>query len=538
MVGTTWRKLQLEALAILAVFISLIVLQACGGHDPAKTTGGGSTSSITVTVSPSSVALYPGATQQFTATVSGTTNTGVNWLVSCKAGGTACGAISTTGLYSPPIQPPSPNSITVTATSVASSSAQATASVTINGTKTTSSATVSASPTSFSFGNVIVGVTSTKALTLSNSGTSTVSVYPPTTSGDFTISGATYPLSIGAASSVTVNVVFNPTVYASESATISFASNAINSPTNISVSGTGISPPPPQIAVTPTSIDFGTLAVGTTSNVPMSISNIGGQTLSLSGIPLSGSTAFLTPCCGAALPLNLNAGQTLFVTVAFVPTTTGTFSGSLNFVSNASNIAPTVLLSASATSPTYTVSVNPTTVSFSSVLVGSTAGQLVTLANTGSASVTISSISPSQSIFGTTGISLPLTLAPGTSTIVSVNVTPTTTGSFNGQVSFVSNATNSPATVTISGNAVAPVQHSASLTWTASTSAAAGYRIYRSTTSGSGYVLLNSVLVPGTTYTDSTVQSGKTYYYAVTAIDSSGNESTQSNQVGVVIPYP
>jgi len=39
-------------------------------------------------------------------------------------------------------------------------------------------------------------------------------------------------------------------------------------------------------------------------------------------------------------------------------------------------------------------------------------------------------------------------------------------------------------------------------------------------------------------YSDSTVQSGQTYYYATTAVDSSGTESTYSNQVQVAIPFP
>jgi fibronectin type 3 domain-containing protein len=38
------------------------------------------------------------------------------------------------------------------------------------------------------------------------------------------------------------------------------------------------------------------------------------------------------------------------------------------------------------------------------------------------------------------------------------------------------------------------------------------------------------------TYTDSTVQSGAQYYYVATAVDSSGNESVNSNEVSALIP--
>jgi fibronectin type 3 domain-containing protein len=66
-----------------------------------------------------------------------------------------------------------------------------------------------------------------------------------------------------------------------------------------------------------------------------------------------------------------------------------------------------------------------------------------------------------------------------------------------------------------------------------------GYYVYRSTTSGSGYTKLNAGSVaPTTTYTDSTVKSGMTYYYVVTAVDGSGTESSYSNQASAAIPTP
>jgi fibronectin type 3 domain-containing protein len=74
------------------------------------------------------------------------------------------------------------------------------------------------------------------------------------------------------------------------------------------------------------------------------------------------------------------------------------------------------------------------------------------------------------------------------------------------------------------------------LNWVASTSTVSGYNVYRSTTNGSGYSKLNSSLIPAVTYTDTSVQSGTTYYYVVTAVDSSGDESTDSNQATAVIP--
>ncbi len=81
-----------------------------------------------------------------------------------------------------------------------------------------------------------------------------------------------------------------------------------------------------------------------------------------------------------------------------------------------------------------------------------------------------------------------------------------------------------------------PVQHYVSLAWTASTSQVVGYNAYRSNTSGGPYTKLNSSLISTTSYNDQTVQSGTTYYYVTTAVNSQGLESTYSNQAAATVP--
>jgi fibronectin type 3 domain-containing protein len=84
----------------------------------------------------------------------------------------------------------------------------------------------------------------------------------------------------------------------------------------------------------------------------------------------------------------------------------------------------------------------------------------------------------------------------------------------------------------------AGVQYSVSLTWDASTSSdVVGYYVYSSTTEGSGYVKLNpSSPVSSLQFTDTTVQAGVTYYYVVTAVDSSEVESADSTPAVASIP--
>jgi hypothetical protein len=57
-----------------------------------------------------------------------------------------------------------------------------------------------------------------------------------------------------------------------------------------------------------------------------------------------------------------------------------------------------------------------------------------------------------------------------------------------------------------------------------------GYNVYRSTTSGSGYAQLNGSVLGSSDYTDNTASNGTTYYYVVTAVDTSSNESGYSNE--------
>ena len=82
-----------------------------------------------------------------------------------------------------------------------------------------------------------------------------------------------------------------------------------------------------------------------------------------------------------------------------------------------------------------------------------------------------------------------------------------------------------------------PCTHSVLLTWTANTAAnVAGYNIYRRGAPGEPYTKVNFVLVSGASYTDATVEAGRTYYYVATTVDTSRTESGYSNMAFAVVP--
>jgi fibronectin type 3 domain-containing protein len=181
------------------------------------------------------------------------------------------------------------------------------------------------------------------------------------------------------------------------------------------------------------------------------------------------------------------------------------------------------------------LSITPASVTFGTFYLGSSSSQTVTLTDTGSASVVVSGETVTGTGFSTSGLSIPLTLAGGQSASFTVTFAPAAAGSATGSVSVVSNASNSPSSLPLTGTG-AVSSHSVAISWNASTSSVAGYNAYRGNQSGGPYTKLNSALVATNPYTDSAVEAGQTYFYVVTAVNSSGVESPYSNEAQATVP--
>jgi hypothetical protein len=181
--------------------------------------------------------------------------------------------------------------------------------------------------------------------------------------------------------------------------------------------------------------------------------------------------------------------------------------------------------------------VSPQSLAFGNVLIGTSAKQTVTLSNSSSTSITVNSVGISGTGFSQSSPTLPVTLAAGQSSSVTVTFAPQNSGSVSGALQIGSNSSNPSVSVALSGTG-STVQHSVAVDWAASTSTVAGYNVYRGTASGGPYSRINTTLITGLTYTDSTVSSGATYYYVVTAVAADGTESSFSSQVQAAIPTP
>lgn len=143
---------------------------------------------------------------------------------------------------------------------------------------------------------------------------------------------------------------FSPTATGSFTANVSFASNGGNA--SQVVTGTGAAAP--AISVTPTTLAFGSVAVGSSADLTFAVDNSGGGTLS--GTCSTNAPFSLPNGCS----FNLTSGQTAVVTVRFSPTATGAFTGNVSFTSNGGDVSSAVTGTGTVKPPLTISSISPT----------------------------------------------------------------------------------------------------------------------------------------------------------------------------------
>jgi hypothetical protein len=385
------------------------------------------------------------------------------------------------------------------------------------------------STTSLSFGSQALNASATQSVTLTNTGNSTVRISQVNVTGTgFTLNGSAPLVTLSAGQAASFSVTFIPTVAGSATGSASVISTAANSPLSISLSGVGTQP---QISIVPATVSFGTVTVGQTNSQTITLSNPGTANLNITQSAGPGAGFGLT---GLVLPLTLAPGKSTTFTMSFTPTSGTSSSSTLTLVSNAPNSPTTIPLSGTGLAPVLQLTPSTTSLSFGSQALNASATQSVTLTNTGNAAVSISQVNVIGTGFILNGSASLVTLSAGQTASFSVTFTPTVAGSATGSASVVSTAANSPLSISLSGSGAQP--HFVSLAWSETSSGVVGYNVYSSTQPSGPLTKLTSTPVGTTGYTDNTVQSGQTYYYWVTAVDSSGDESSYSSDISATIP--
>ena len=260
----------------------------------------------------------------------------------------------------------------------------------------------------------------------------------------------------------------------------------------------------------------------------MTVSNTGSATLSVAQATGPGTGINVT---GLTLPLTLAPGKSASFTLSFYSDGERQpdewrppWCMCLRFTDRDARILavawPTTLLQLSASA---------TAVRFSIAALITSSIHSVTLTSTGNAKVSCSRISATGAGFSVSGLALPVTLSAKQAASFNVVFAPTLVASVSGSVSVISTATNSPLSIPLSGSGT-KAAHSVVLNWAASASAVRGCWSVLKLQQAGPLAKLNSTPIPATTYTDTSVQAGQTYYYDVTAVDSDGVESAASNE--------
>lgn len=234
-----------------------------------------------------------------------------------------------------------------------------------------------------------------RTVTLTNTGNGTLTVGAVSISGDFSETDTCAKSSLASGQSCAVSITFSPAQNGTRTGTLVLTSDSNGNTTSAAtVALQGSSQASFRAVLTPTALTFGGVAVGTTSAVQnITVSNTGTGSGGLGAANVTGDFAIKSNTCGASL-----ASQTgCTLSIAFVPTTSGTRTGTFSIATDAGTQAAT--LAGTGTLPA-TDKLAPTSLTFASLTVGSnSAAQSVTLTNDGDVALTLVSASVTSGDF-------------------------------------------------------------------------------------------------------------------------------------------
>jgi uncharacterized protein (TIGR03437 family) len=194
---------------------------------------------------------------------------------------------------------------------------------------------------SLTFSGGTVGQSQTLPLVITNAGSAPltitgISVNP--SGGPFTINYPSLPFTLqpggstGSLILASVTVTFTPTSPGTASAVVIIASNDPNTPSKtVGLNGTATGANvPPSIAVTPSGLNFSSVAQGSSKQASVTVSNAGGTPLNISALTAGGVFSVVSP----ATPFTVGVGSSSTVILQFSPTGLGGQSSTLNIASN------------------------------------------------------------------------------------------------------------------------------------------------------------------------------------------------------------
>ena len=215
-------------------------------------------------------------------------------------------------------------------------------------------ANVSLSSNSLSFPNQVIGTSSTpQAATLTNTGAGCFQFAGTQITGDFSQTNTCSAGGLRSGSSCSYSVTFTPTINGIRTGTLSVSGSdgVTKSTLTVSLSGTGLTPP--AVSLSPATINFGFLPLGSSSVQTVTLTNTGQAPLNINSVNTTSPFAASNAC-----PASLAGGASCSIAVSFTPAASGLKSGLLTIIDNAAGSPHTVSLSATGTD--FAVSPSPT----------------------------------------------------------------------------------------------------------------------------------------------------------------------------------
>lgn len=326
---------------------------------------------------------------------------------------------------------------------------------------------ISLDATSVAFGSQIVNTTSTvRTLTVTNSGNAALNFSAIGLTGaaaaDFSATGGcAVGTPVAAGGSCPLSLRFTPSATGSRSATLTIASDASNGNATVSLAGTGQAVAAPQASLSPTSLAFGSVTVGSSSSAQtVTLTNSGSAALSITAISAA-SPFSATHACGSSLA----AGASCAVSVVFTPSASGAASGSLSVSSNASGSPHSASLGGTGVlaSTGNLQWADASALDFGSATVGDDAPtRTLTLANNGSGTATLGSLSIGGShaadfrIDGGSSCTEAQALVAGAQCTVVVGFSPSAAGARSASLAVAATNASTPEALGLVGTGVAP----------------------------------------------------------------------------------
>jgi len=283
-----------------------------------------------------------------------------------------------------------------------------------------------------------------QTITLANIGTTALHIANLQTAPDFTLQSNCAVIVPGG--SCLISVAFTPQSAGTKISALEITSDAANALDFISLLGAST---PATLSFSPASLAFGSVLVGSTSTLPIQITNIGSTAATFNGINTLGdyTTAGSCPAIGNALA----PATSCTLEVTFAPKQTGQRNGNVSVATTATALPLNATLTG--TGIQSELQIAPGALSFGSIATGSSANLALKLTNNGTANVSNLALAVTGDYAVTVPCQLTL-LAPGQSCTVTITFTPTATGARNGSLTITSSDSSSPATIPLTGTGV------------------------------------------------------------------------------------